>query len=265
MPAGGKLTLRAENVHLIADSAGLPKDVPPGPFVRIRVEDTGTGIPDAVREHIFDSFFTTKSQDQGTGLGLTTVLGIVKDHQGFIAFTTAEGRVPPSRFICRRSPKENPPSSRSSRRRPRLVPAASWCCWLTMNRPSATRFGGRSSRHGYQVLQAQDGIDALAQFTSRRYEIKAVVTDVMMPQMDGVMLSRTLRHLSPQTPIIVSTGGLLARNSDDFLQTLEAMGISHILHKPHGAEVLLAALDEVLHPAGVAPPGPRPKFYPLPG
>jgi CheY-like chemotaxis protein len=109
-------------------------------------------------------------------------------------------------------------------------------------------------RQGYQVLQAQDGIDALAQFTSRRYEIKAVVTDVMMPQMDGVMLSRTLRHLSPQTPIIVSTGGLLARNSDDFIQTLDTLGIRHILHKPHSAEALLQALDEVLHPADLTPP-----------
>jgi CheY-like chemotaxis protein len=102
-------------------------------------------------------------------------------------------------------------------------------------------------------LQAQDGIEALAHFTPRQTEIRAVVMDFMMPEMDGVMLSRTLRRLSPRTPIIISSGGLLAKDAGDSLQTFRALGIRHILHKPHNAEVLLQALNEVLHPATQEP------------
>jgi CheY-like chemotaxis protein len=98
------------------------------------------------------------------------------------------------------------------------------------------------------VLEAQDGIEALARFTCRQNEIKAVVTDYMMPHMDGVMLCRTLRRLSPQIPIIVSSGGLLAKSADEVMQSLKTLGISRILHKPHSAEALLKALDELTHP-----------------
>jgi two-component system, cell cycle sensor histidine kinase and response regulator CckA len=104
-------------------------------------------------------------------------------------------------------------------------------------------------RHGYAVLQASDGIEALAQFSSRKAEVRAVVTDFMMPLMDGLTLCRTLRVLSPQTPIIVFSGGLFGKEGGEVLHTLEELGVRHVLHKPHTAQVLLQTLAEVLAPS----------------
>jgi CheY-like chemotaxis protein len=253
MPTGGKLSLRAENVMLDEYYVSMHKGVPAGPFVRIQVQDTGAGIPESAREHIFDSFFTTKSRDEGTGLGLTTVLGIIKNHHGFITFTTAEGKGTTFEIHLPATPEVQP--SAQPEHPPRPAPRASGELILVVDDEPAIGEAARRTleRHGYAVLQATDGIEALAQFTSRQAEIKAVVTDFMMPQMDGVMLSRALRRLSPKTPIIVSSGGLSARDAGNALHAFGALGIRHILHKPHSAEVLLRALDEELHPPVQAP------------
>ena len=254
MPSGGTLTLRAENVMLDENYVSMLEGVSAGPFVRIQVQDTGTGIPESAREHIFDSFFTTKSHEQGTGLGLTTVLGIVKNHHGWTTFTTAEGKgttfeihlpATPETLPCAQS---NQASGATPRGHGELI-------LLVDDEPPVHAASRRTlERHGYAVLLAPDGIEALAQFTSRQADIKAVVTDFMMPHMDGVTLARTLRRLSPQTPIIVSSGGLLSRDAADSLQAFKALGIRDILHKPHGAEVLLRALDDALHSATPALP-----------
>jgi hypothetical protein len=101
-------------------------------------------------------------------------------------------------------------------------------------------------REGYKVMLAHDGIDALAQFVSSKVEVRAIVTDVMMPLMDGITLCRTLRALSPQTPVIVSTGGLGGKPDGEAPHVLKGLGVRHILHKPHSANVLLEALGEAL-------------------
>jgi PAS domain S-box-containing protein len=255
MPSGGKLTLRAENVTLDENYVCMHQGVSAGPFIRIQVQDTGTGIPESTREHIFDSFYTTKSQDQGTGLGLTTVLGIVRNHHGFITFTTAVGKGTtfeiylPAQPEAQPSSLPEPPPAASPRGRGELI-------LLVDDEPAIGTAARRTlEKHGYAVLRAEDGVEALALFTSRRADIRAVVTDFMMPHMDGLTLSRILTRLSPQTPIIVSSGGLMAKDSANSLQALGALGIRHILHKPHNAEVLLQALADVLHPAAQPPRG----------
>ena len=100
-------------------------------------------------------------------------------------------------------------------------------------------------RDGYAVLHAHDGIEALAQFSTHQAGVRAVVTDFMMPLMDGVTLCRTLRALTPHTPIIISSGGLFGKPGGDALRIFEELGIQHILHKPHTAEVLLRTLADI--------------------
>jgi nitrogen-specific signal transduction histidine kinase/CheY-like chemotaxis protein len=259
MPAGGTLTLRAENAVVDENYASARAGMSAGSFVRIQVQDTGTGIPESVRGHIFESFFTTKAADQGTGLGLTTVLGIVENHHGFINFTTAEGKGTTFEVHLPGLPEAAPVaiakevSSTEARANGELI--------LLVDDEPAIREAERKTleRRGYSALLAQDGIEALAHFVARQAEVRAVVTDCMMPHMDGVMLARALRRLSPQTPIIVSSGGLLDKGGSQALAAFSALGIRHILHKPHNAEILLQALEELVQPRTRVLPGPAGK------
>jgi PAS domain S-box-containing protein len=248
MPDGGKLTLRAENVVLDEHYASTNPEAVPGPYAHIQVEDTGTGMTESVHAHIFESFFTTKGEGQGTGLGLTTVLGIVKSHRGFITCTTAPGQGTtfdiylPATVEAQPTTEETGDCNARLRGRGELV--------LVVDDEQAVCDSMRRSleRNGYAVVEAHDGIEALAQFISRKDQLRAVVTDFMMPQMDGLTLCRSLRVLSPRTPVIVSSGGLFGAPGTDAVRAFEKLGVQHILHKPHNADVLLQALVLSLRP-----------------
>lgn len=246
MPSGGKLTLRADNVFLDKDYVATHKEAAIGAFIRIQVEDTGTGIPDDVRDHIFDSFFTTKREGEGTGLGLTTVQGIVQDHKGFLTFTTAPGKG--TTFVVHLPATPVAPSEAKQVQTRNAIPRGQGDLILVVDDEPAIRDTTSRSlaRYGYRAIQAQDGIEALEQFTNHRDEIKAVVTDFMMPLMDGVTLCCTIRALSPEIPVVVSSGGLFGNTGSKALETLKGLGICRILHKPHNIDVLLQTLADVL-------------------
>jgi PAS domain S-box-containing protein len=250
MPSGGRLKIRAENVTLDEQFVSMHHDATPGPFVLLQVADTGTGIPDSAREHIFECFFTTKGEERGTGLGLTTVLAIVRDHRGFMSFTSMPGRGTTFDIYLPAAPQSQCVGDTVSSRKP--APRGNGELVLVVDDEANICDTTRRSleRQGYSTLLAQDGIEALAQFSSHQAEVRAVVTDYMMPLMDGVTLCRTLRRLSPGTPLIVSSGGLFGQSGSEALRSFEDLGIRHVLHKPHNAEALLRALDEVLHRGG---------------
>ena len=247
MPAGGTLSLRADNVTLDDHFVSMYKEASPGPFVRIQVEDTGTGIPDEVRDRIFESFFTTKGEGQGTGLGLTTLQGIVRNHKGFVSFTSAPGKG--TTFVVHLpAAPEAQAQVETAQSRDRIPRGAGELVLVVDDEPSICETTRRTlERQGYAVLQAHDGIEALAQFSPHQAEVRVVVTDFMMPLMDGVKLCRALRALSPRIPIIVSSGGLFGKPGGDVLHAFEELGVHNILYKPHNAEVLLRTLDQVLH------------------
>lgn len=244
MPNGGKLLLSAGNVVLDEHYASMRQEAAPGRYVRVRIEDSGTGMSDAVREHMFESFFTTKGEGQGTGLGLTTVLGIVRNHRGFITCATAVGKGTAFEVFLPAS-AEGAFAAEESNGCPTQAPGRGHgeVVLVVDDEPAVCNATRRSlERHGYAVLEAHDGIEALAQFVKHKDQVRVVVTDFMMPQMDGLTLCRSLRALSPETPIIVSTGGLLGSPSGDVSHAFEEQGVRHILHKPHNAGVLLEAL-----------------------
>ena len=256
MPEGGRLILRAENVMLDEQFVSMLRGASPGPHVRLEVQDTGTGIPEEHQSRIFESFFTTKGEEQGTGLGLTTVRGIVKEHKGFISFATAPGKG--TTFTAYLPAVSETPSASPPPQVEGAVPEGRCELILVVDDEPALRetICRTLKRHGYVAVAACDGIDGLAKFAAQQSEIRTVITDSMMPLMDGVTLCRALRALSPGTPVLVSSGGLLGKAGGAALQAFEELGVRHILHKPHTARALLAALAEALGTAETGPPAP---------
>jgi PAS domain S-box-containing protein len=252
MPAGGTLSLRARNLLLDERLTDAPDGATAGPYVLITVQDTGTGIPDDARAHVFESFFTTKPDGEGSGLGLAMVKSIVADHRGIVSFTTDAGRGTRFDVYLPASPDRTtktgePEAGAAVRGRGELI--------LVVDDERAIRdtTGATLERHGYGVLSAGNGIEALAHYSAHRDEVRLVLTDLMMPAMDGVALCRALRSLAPALPIVVAGGGLFGAAGRRALQDLAAMNVTDILQKPHDAAALTHTVARCLQDPGPAP------------
>lgn len=245
MPSGGTLRISAEDFYVDECFAATRPEAKPGPYVQIVVSDTGTGIAPHVLEKIFDPFFTTKGVGMGTGLGLSTVLGIVKSHGGFINVY--------SEVECGTTFKVYLPAAATGTVLPTEIQA-----------PTAPRGHGERIliaddeaalrkvtetillKSGYEVVLACDGIEALALYAKDPGGIAVVLTDVMMPLMDGVTLIRILRHLNPQVRVISSTG----LGEDRRREELRALGVTAFLTKPYNTASLLNTIHDVLRGPG---------------
>jgi PAS domain S-box-containing protein len=241
MPKGGTLTITVENQTLDETYARLNPQARAGRYVLISVADTGTGIPPATLERIFDPFFTTKEHGKGTGLGLATAQGIVKGHEGFINVYSELGRG--TKFTLYLPAAGAPAAAQPETLRPQL-PAANGGCVLVVDDEAAIREITRNALEafGYQVLTAADGAEGLALFAANQPRVKAVLTDMMMPKLDGPALIRALKKLDPQVPIVASSG--LAEESKAAEARLA--GVQTFLAKPYTTEKLLRALAEAL-------------------
>lgn len=234
MPGGGQLHLAAVNGELAGPSGAQPT-------VEISVRDTGTGMPPQVLEQIFDPFYTTKAQGQGTGLGLSTSLAIVRQHGGEMLVRSEPGvgtrftlRLP---AITHEGPRTVPADLRDLLRgREELL--------LVVDDEAAVRRVMQQTLEtfGYRVLCAVDGRDGLRVFTEHRQEIAAVLTDLMMPTMDGITLIRQLREIAPDVRILAFSG----------LETAAAVSKPagrasiDVLPKPFSSPVLLEAVRALL-------------------
>jgi two-component system, cell cycle sensor histidine kinase and response regulator CckA len=241
MPRGGHLRISAENVIIDAGFARMQADASPGPHVQIIVADTGTGIPPEIREKIFEPFFTTKEIDHGTGLGLATVLKIVKSHGGFIDVYSQVGRGTTFKpYLPARASAEAAAAEES---KPEL-PAGHNELILVVDDEATIREIARDTltTFGYRVTTASDGTEAIALFAEHKAEIKAVLLDQMMPHMDGPSTIRALRHLDPQIRIIAMSG--LPESARKAASAEEA--VKAFLLKPYTATQLLQTLAEAL-------------------
>jgi two-component system, cell cycle sensor histidine kinase and response regulator CckA len=241
MPQGGRLALEAENCLVDETYAEMTTDAQPGRFVRIAVTDSGTGITPGNLNRIFDPFFTTKEVGQGTGLGLSTVLGIVKGHQGFINVYSEPGKGSQFRVYL---PAYELAHLQAAAATPAQLPRGNGELILVVDDESAIREIARTTLEsfGYRVITANDGAEAIALFAQQRAEIKLVLTDIMMPLMDGLALIRALRKLDPSVKIVASSG--LAEN--DKAAEAANEGVRAFLAKPYTASTLLNTLAEVL-------------------
>ena len=241
---GGTLTIAAENLRVDENYATMSPGLTPGPYVMMEVTDTGSGIPQDIIGKIFDPFFTTKEVGKGTGLGLSTAQGIVKSHGGVIAATSAPGGGTTFQVFLPAHEHSDPAAvsadtiTASARGRGEMI--------LVVDDELAIRdvIEKMLTKHNYRVLVAADGPQALALFAPRMDEIEAVLTDLAMPQMDGLMLARILKTMKPDLCVIASTGRL----DDPRIRELHSAGVETCLNKPYTIGALLTTLERILRP-----------------
>ncbi|HEU4597787.1 MAG TPA: PAS domain S-box protein [Pyrinomonadaceae bacterium] len=241
MPRGGELTLRAENTTLDENFARMHIDAEPGRFVAVSVADTGEGMSPDVLSRVFEPFFTTKDVGKGTGLGLSTALTIVRSHGGFINVYSEPHKG--TRFTIY-LPAIEGPATASERKRLDL-PAGRGELVLVVDDEEAIRqiTKGTLEAFNYRVLVAADGTEAVALYAQHREEVAAVLTDMMMPFMDGPATIRALVKMNPRVRVIAASG----LGAGDKAAEAASAGAQIFLPKPFTAEKLLKTLAELLH------------------
>jgi PAS domain S-box-containing protein len=249
MPEGGTLTIAVKNIHIDAHFAALHADATPGDFVVIAVTDTGCGIPENLREKVFDPFFTTKEPGQGAGLGLTTTLTIVRSHGGFVTLNSKSDRGTTVRLFLpavKSEPQPGVPRRRASDRRAALGSSERGDGELVLvvdDEPSvSTVMRLALERAGYRVLVAGNGAEGLRAYEQHRNDIKIILTDMVMPVMDGPGMIAAIKTFDPGARIVAMTG-MSTKASVDAVRQL---GVERVLSKPCTSRVILGALREVL-------------------
>ena len=240
MPEGGRLSIEAANVNL-DDAAARARQQSPGPYVLITISDCGHGMPAEVLNKIFEPFFSTKPPGKGTGLGLSTVMGIVKTHDGFVVVSSEVDKgstfrvyLPALHDVEASVGHHNPPEPPRGRGELILL-VDDEISILEVTKAALEAFN-------YRILLARDGTEAVAMYLRHRSEIHAVVTDMMMPKMNGPAAIRALRTIDPSVKIIGVSG--LGPEAP-----LTLAGKSHVeafLKKPFTTEELLTALHALL-------------------
>jgi PAS domain S-box-containing protein len=241
MSDGGTLSLEAGTTNVDgAQEADILK-VTPGRYVVLRVTDTGSGIPPDVLDRIFDPFFTTKAPDKGTGLGLATTLGIVKGHGGFIRVYSTPGQGTTFTVYLPVYAGEVDDA---------VVPAASEAPFrgrgetvLVVDDDASVRDILRRvlTRLNFKVLIASNVTSALREVADHPAEIAAVITDLHMPEQDGMSFARVLRSRLPDAAVIVVSGLVGERERDQFAR----LGVRAVLDKPFTQADLVKALRTV--------------------
>ena len=245
MPNGGCLTFSAHNVELDEQYAVMDRNAAAGRYVSIEIADEGIGMAQEVLAQVFEPFFTTKELGNGTGLGLSTTMGIVRSHGGFVNVYSEPGRGSVFKvYLPARLEKDDRealiPNSEGERM-PRghgehILVVDDEVSILTITCQTLEAFG-------YRVLVAEDGAHAIGLYAMNREKIKAVITDMMMPVMDGHALIAALLRLNPNLVVIASSG--LDANGN-VAKAVNA-GVKHFLHKPYTADAILLKLHEALH------------------
>jgi CheY-like chemotaxis protein len=241
MPHGGTLTVEANNVHLNRKQTWMRPDPVSGPHVLVRVTDTGGGIPQDVIGSIFDPFFTTKEQGKGTGLGLPTVLNIIRAHGGFIEVRSTPGRG--ATFDVYLLPTEGTDES-ADIGQAAAPPTGNGECILLVDDELAILEIARETlqSYNYQVLTAAEGVEALDTYRKEQNRISLVISDLMMPRMDGGALIAELQRINPQVKVIAVSGlGSQAR-----LGNLQSLAVQAFLTKPYTAGTLLKTIHAAL-------------------
>jgi two-component system cell cycle sensor histidine kinase/response regulator CckA len=251
MPDGGKLVVRTSNVAAAECARYAHEPMPDADYVLVELSDTGTGIPKDIIDKIFEPFFSTKEVGKGTGLGLSTVYGIVKQTGGFIFPESDVGRGTTFRiFLPRHVPGAEEVQAEADAAASTLVPEAKpadltgrGTILLVEDEEGLRGLNARGlASRGYTVLEAGNGVEALEVLESRGGEVDLVVSDVVMPEMDGPTLLKEMRRRNPDVKIIFVSGYA----EDAFEKNLPEGGQYNFLAKPFTLKQLVAAVKETI-------------------
>ncbi|MEO8381441.1 MAG: PAS domain S-box protein [Acidobacteriota bacterium] len=243
MPAGGEIAITAAETDIDRHYALMRGGATEGRYVVLHITDTGTGMSSEVMERIFEPFFTTKELGKGTGLGLSTAQGIVTSHGGFIEVSSKPGSGSTFRIYlpCHRGVTAATIMAADTTHLPR----GNGETILVVDDEASIRGITKETLEafGYAIVTADDGAHAIAIYARDHTKIAAVLTDMMMPIMDGATLIAALQHINPAVPIIAMSGHV----EPSQIARITRGGAIHFLSKPYGAEVILRTLFEVLH------------------
>jgi two-component system cell cycle sensor histidine kinase/response regulator CckA len=257
MPEGGKLTVRTANVSSEESAHLAYKGMPAADYVRIDISDTGTGIPPEIVDKIFEPFFSTKEVGKGTGLGLSTVYGIVKQTGGFVYVDSEPGKGTSFRiFLPRHHPEQDVQADlaaangaakeNSAEAKPRADLTGQGTILLVEDEEGLRSLNARGLRsRGYSVIEASNGIEALEALEEKNGAVDLVVSDVVMPEMDGPTLLKTMRGRNPGLKIIFVSGYA----EDAFEKSLPENQQFAFLPKPFTLSQLVAAVKETMTPS----------------
>jgi len=245
MPGGGTVTIKTVNETVKTSTALGTAMMPPGDYVRIEVADTGTGMSQEIQSKIFDPFFTTKPVGQGTGLGLATVYGIVKQTGGYITVDSEVGKGTAFNIYLPRHMAEATAHAAVAEQAPQAARDVTGqdTILLVEDEEAVRSFAARALRmRGYQVLEAGGGEEALEIVRDAGATIDLVITDVVMPNMDGPTMVRNIKATHPELPVIFMSGYA----EEAFRKNDQSSEDIHFLPKPFGLKQLAAKVKEVL-------------------
>lgn len=240
MPHGGTLSITAENFSINANFARLHIEAHEGPYILITFTDTGVGIPPFILDRIFEPFFTTKEVGRGTGLGLSTAIGIIKSHGGFIDVYSEVDRGTEFQVFLPACETAEVPSTEEE------LPQGNGELILVVDDETHICEVTKAilETFNYQVLTAHNGIDAIAIYAQHQNKIDLILTDIMMPSMNGKTLIRTIKKINLHIKIIVFSGLISNR---DIIAELDN-SIAAFLNKPYTTEALLKTIHQSLIP-----------------
>ena len=237
MPWGGKLEIALAVTASTKAAEGLTS---PDGFVCLSIRDTGTGISPEVQRHVFEPFFTTKSRGEGTGLGLSTVYGIVKAHDGFIHVDSEIGRGSEFKVYL---PITHEQVIDTQAHVPEGLPRGREMVLLAEDDHLVLQTGQQMLESlGYTVVTATNGVEAFEAYQSRQDEIALVLSDVTMPQMGGIELCQALALLSSEAKVLLISGYAMLEEISD----IRAPAFKGIIRKPLDLTELATKIREVL-------------------
>jgi two-component system, cell cycle sensor histidine kinase and response regulator CckA len=245
MPSGGALTIRTANIRFAQAQRRGHEVMPAGDYVLIEVADTGVGITGGNLARIFDPFFSTKELGSGTGLGLSTVYGIVKQTGGFVFVDSYPGRGAVFEIYLPRYPGTDASSARLDANEAPAGKDLTGCgtVLLVEDEDPVRKFGARALRNkGYKVIEAESGEAALEVIRNAAEKIDLLITDVVMPRLDGPGLVREVREIRSDIKVIFISGYA----EDAFRQRLDSDSDIDFLSKPFSLKQLATKVKDVI-------------------
>ncbi|MDY7037481.1 MAG: PAS domain S-box protein, partial [Thermodesulfobacteriota bacterium] len=238
MPGGGNLYIRTENVTLDENDT-KPFEVKPGKYIKISVTDTGIGMDEATRQRIFDPFFTTKEMGRGTGLGLASVYGIIKNHEGFITIRSEEGEGSSFYVYLPASEKEIKEDMRPTQE----VQRGTETILLVDDEEMIINIGGELLKTmGYKVFKARGGEKAIELLREKKDRIDMVILDMIMPDMGGGETYDRMRQIDPNIKVLLSSGYSIDGQAKEILER----GCNAFIQKPFNINQLSRKIREIL-------------------